>query len=152
MTAHRPSQVRARAKLQRDVTMSLASNIMPPVVLKHVLQHAAIGDGSEVAAWKFDAACILQSDIVGFTSLGSRVSPEELCRYAEGGKMGAMETWYDVASSLSEMCMRARVGSSPESAIIQYPPHSLPSFLHDLFTRFDDLVARFKMNKIETVG
>ena len=30
--------------------------------------------------------------------------------------------------------------------------NSLFSFLHDLFTRFDDLVARFKMNKIETVG
>ena len=118
MTAHRPSQVRARAKLQRDVTMSLASNIMPPVVLKHVLQHAAIGDGSEVAAWKFDAACILQSDIVGFTSLGSRVSPEELCRYAEGGKMGAMETLHGVASSFSQYVLDRALNR----AFVQCPP------------------------------
>ena len=40
---------------------------------------AGLGDGAEVAAWKFDCACVLQSDIVGFTSLGSRISPEQLC-------------------------------------------------------------------------
>ena len=113
-----PSQVRASAKLQRDVTMSLASNILPPVVLKHVLQHAAIGDGSEVAAWKFDAACILQSDIVGFTSLGSRVSPEELCRYAEGGKMGAMETLHGVASSFSQYVLDRALNSHSSNILL----------------------------------
>ena len=31
-------------------------------------------------AWRFDAVCVLQSDIVGFTKLGSRATPEQLCR------------------------------------------------------------------------
>ena len=56
-------------------------------------------------AWDFDCVCILQSDIVGFTSLGSRVTPLQLC-----------------------------------------------SFLHDLFSRFDDLATRLGVHKIETVG
>ena len=66
---------------------------------------AGLGDGAEVAAWKFDCACVLQSDIVGFTALGSRVTPLQLC-----------------------------------------------SFLHDLFSRFDDLATRLGIHKIETVG
>ena len=59
----------------------------------------------EVMAWDFDCVCVLQSDIVGFTSLGSRVTPLLLC-----------------------------------------------SFLHDLFSRFDDLATRLGVHKIETVG
>ena len=59
----------------------------------------------EVMAWDFDCVCVLQSDIVGFTSLGSRVTPLQLC-----------------------------------------------SFLHDLFSRFDDLATRLGVHKIETVG
>ena len=45
--------------------------------------------------------------------------------------------------TLSTTCVRL---FAPPSSI------SLRSFLHDLFTRFDELVARFKTNKIETVG
>ena len=32
------------------------------------------------------------------------------------------------------------------------PPLHLYSYLHDLFSRFDELAARFGVNKIETVG
>ena len=40
------------------------------------------------------------------------------------------------------------------ASLTPLPPHVFPirSFLHDLFTRFDELVARFHVNKIETVG
>ena len=56
-------------------------------------------------AWDFDCVCVLQSDIVGFTPLGTRVTPLQLC-----------------------------------------------TFLHDLFSRFDDLAIRLGVHKIETVG
>ena len=62
-------------------------------------------DSEGVVAWAFEPACVLQSDIVGFTSLGSRISAEALC-----------------------------------------------SFLHDLFSRFDDLAIGLGVTKIETVG
>ena len=39
----------------------------------------ANGDEFDMVAWAFDPACVLQSDIVGFTALGSRISPQALC-------------------------------------------------------------------------
>ena len=80
-TRVRDLQVHAQATLQRDVTLALVTNYLPPAVLLHVQERAAVGNASDVIAWKFDPGCILQSDIIGFTSLGSRVSPEQLCRY-----------------------------------------------------------------------
>ena len=55
---------------------------------------ASLGDASEIVAWKFDPACVLQSDIVGFTALGSRISAEELCRCDE-----CPLTWVDFLST-----------------------------------------------------
>ena len=81
-TRLRDFQVHAQATLQRDVTLALVTNYLPPSVLLHVQERAATGNTSDIIAWKFDPGCVLQSDIVGFTSLGSRVSPEKLCRYA----------------------------------------------------------------------
>ena len=72
----------ARCLLQRDVTLALVTNFLPPVVSRFLQERAAAGESAEVAAWRFDSAAVLQSDIVGFTSLGSRISPEELCRWA----------------------------------------------------------------------
>ena len=80
--SQRDIQAHAQATLQRDVTLALVANFLPPAVLLHVQERAAVGNASDVIAWKFDPGCVLQSDIVGFTSLGSRVSPEKLCRYA----------------------------------------------------------------------
>ena len=39
----------------------------------------ANGEEFDMVAWAFDPACVLQSDIVGFTALGSRISPQALC-------------------------------------------------------------------------
>ena len=43
-----------------------------------MLERASSGDeeGGDVVAWAFDPACILQSDIVGFTALSSKIEPE----------------------------------------------------------------------------
>ena len=66
---------------------------------------ASCNQSNQVVAWEFDNVFVLQSDIVGFTSLGSRVTPLQLC-----------------------------------------------TFLHDLFSRFDDLAIQLGVHKIETVG
>ena len=95
-------RVHARAQLQRNEAMRIVSNFLPERVLQAMA--ASAGD-RDVIAWDFDCVCVLQSDIVGFTSLGSRVTPLELC-----------------------------------------------TFLHDLFSRFDDLAIRLGVHKIETVG
>ena len=59
-------QVFARATLQRDVTLSLGASFLPPVVLKCISERSAGGGAaSDIVAWKFDPACVLQSDIVG---------------------------------------------------------------------------------------
>jgi len=79
-TRLRDMQVHALATLQRDVTLALVTNYLPPSVLFTVQERSAAGDASEMIAWKFDSGCVLQSDIVGFTALGSRISPEQLCR------------------------------------------------------------------------
>ena len=89
-TRLRDLQVHAQATLQRDVTLALVTNYLPPAVLLHVQERAAVGNASDVIAWKFDPGCVLQSDIVGFTSLGSRVSPEQLCRYATSASLFAV--------------------------------------------------------------
>ena len=76
----RDLQVHAQATLQRDVTLALVTNFVPPAVLRHVRERASAGDASDIIAWKFDPGCVLQSDIVGFTSLGAHITPEQLCR------------------------------------------------------------------------
>ena len=78
-----------RAKLLRNVAHDLVVNFLPAPVMKAVQDRAAHpastdgspGGDSELVAWAYDPACVLQSDIVGFTALGSRVSPQELCRW-----------------------------------------------------------------------
>ena len=80
--------VHARAKLLRNVAHDLVVNFLPAPVMKAVQERVAHPastdspelDDSEIVAWTYDPACVLQSDIVGFTALGSRVSPQELCR------------------------------------------------------------------------
>ena len=84
--------VHTRAKLLRNVAHDLVVNFLPAPVMKAVQErasHAAapsnspngVLDDSEIVAWAYDPACVLQSDIVGFTALGSRISPQELCRW-----------------------------------------------------------------------
>ena len=83
--------VHTRAKLLRNVAHDLVVNFLPAPVMKAVQErasHAAapsdspdgVLDDSEIVAWAYDPACVLQSDIVGFTALGSRISPQALCR------------------------------------------------------------------------
>ena len=90
--------VHARAKLLRNVAHDLVVNFLPAPVMSAVQERAAraapkepagdlLGD-SDIVAWAYDPACVLQSDIVGFTALGSRVSPQELCRCGADGKCG----------------------------------------------------------------
>ena len=62
-------RVHARAKLLHDVARGLVSNFLPAPVLKAVQDRAgnasgaALGNDSEIVAWAFDPACVLQSDI-----------------------------------------------------------------------------------------
>ena len=76
-------RVHARAKLLHDVAHGLVSNFLPAPVLKAVQERSTIASGegkeSEIVAWAFDPACVLQSDICSFTALGSRITPNELC-------------------------------------------------------------------------
>ena len=82
--------VHTRTKLLQNVAHDLVVNFLPAPVMKAVQDRAThaspkdtlgnLLDDSEIVAWAYDPACVLQSDIVGFTALGSRVSPQELCR------------------------------------------------------------------------
>ena len=85
-------RVHARAKLLHDVAHGLVSNFLPAPVLKAVQERSAKASGegkeSEIVAWAFDPACVLQSDICSFTALGSRITPNELCGC--GYKMDAL--------------------------------------------------------------
>ena len=77
-------RVHSRAKLLHDVAHGLVSNFLPAPVLKAVQDRAGNTSGggkndSEIVAWAYDPACVLQSDICGFTALGSRITPNELC-------------------------------------------------------------------------
>jgi len=79
-----------QSKLLRNVARDLVTNFLPAPVFKAVQERIAHADqahstgdsldDSDIVAWTYDPACVLQSDIVGFTALGSRVSPHELCR------------------------------------------------------------------------
>jgi len=157
-TRLRDMQVHAAATLQRDVTLNLVTNYLPPSVLLHVQERAAIGNAADIIAWKFTPGCVLQSDIVGFTALGSRISPEQLCRYGRlslAGKRRLLRALHVARSfcrgrETKEICVIATQLRCQELITLCMPP--LRSFLHDLFTHFDELVARFKVNKIETVG
>ena len=75
------AQLRARALALHASTERLMRNFLPAAVLNAVNRRSAGGGGSDadIVAWSFDPACVLQSDIVGFTALGSRISPEDLC-------------------------------------------------------------------------
>ena len=83
--------VQTRTKLLHNVAHDLVVNFLPAPVMKavqervvHTAPSDSVGDlleDSEIVAWAYDPACVLQSDIVGFTALGSRVSPQELCRW-----------------------------------------------------------------------
>ena len=101
LPAHTDVRTRATFLLKKNSAMRIVSNFLPPAVL-HALQER---DSKDVVAWDFDTVFVLQSDLVGFTALGSRVTPLQLC-----------------------------------------------TFLHDLFSRFDDLATRLGVSKIETVG
>ena len=59
--------------------------MLPPSVVddirhsKRLNRTSAERKAASVLAWSFDCVHLMQSDIVGFTKLGSRVSPEALC-------------------------------------------------------------------------
>ena len=75
------ADLRARALALHASTERLVRNFLPAAVLSALNKLPADGggDGADIVAWSFDPACLLQSDIVGFTALGSRISPEALC-------------------------------------------------------------------------
>ena len=54
---------------------------------------AARAPPSQLLAWSFPAVCVLQSDIVGVTKLGSRISAEALCSFL-----------HDLFSTFDEFC------------------------------------------------
>ena len=97
--------VHTRAKLLRDAAHDLVVNFLPAPVMTAVQERIAhavpkespsdLLDDSDIVAWAYDPACVLQSDIVGFTALGSRVSPQELCRYDRlgGGRVMSPPTF-----------------------------------------------------------
>ena len=97
-------RLQQRTLALRTATEDIVCNFLPAPVVSSMNKQSADGV-VDIIAWSFDPACMLQSDIVGFTALGSRISPEELC-----------------------------------------------GFLHDLFSKFDDIAQRLGVHKIETVG
>ena len=75
------SELRAHALALRSSTERIVRNFLPAAVVKAVNQRSST-DGAnvgDIVAWSFDPGCLMQSDIVGFTALGSRISPEDLC-------------------------------------------------------------------------
>ena len=90
-------QVLSRAKLLHDVSVSIMGNFLPPLILQAVQERTRTyrvnkskRDKSkprshishdDTLAWEFDDVCVLQSDLVGFTALGSRISPQALCGF-----------------------------------------------------------------------
>ena len=73
------TQLRARALALHVSTERIVRNFLPAAVLNAVNKREVDGVNMDIVAWSFDPACLLQSDIVGFTALGSRISPEDLC-------------------------------------------------------------------------
>ena len=71
-------QLRARALALHAATERIVRNFLPAPVVDAVNKQSADGV-ADIVAWSFNPACLLQSDIVGFTALGSRISPEDLC-------------------------------------------------------------------------
>lgn len=65
--------IHTRAKRLHDVAAQLITNFLPAPVLRAMQRRAAqpelMSPGSDILAWAFEPACILQSDIVGFTAL-----------------------------------------------------------------------------------
>ena len=97
-------KVHLAAHRLHDAGRDLLTHFLPAPILQAVQDRALLRD-VDIVAWVFQPACCLQSDIVGFTALGSRISAHQLC-----------------------------------------------SFLHDLFSQFDQLALKYGVHKIETVG
>ena len=156
-------RVHTRAKLLHDVAHGLVSNFLPAPVLKAVQDRAgnASGEGndSEIVAWAYDPACVLQSDICSFTALGSRITPNELCGC--GHKSGALSFITLSIVRRSRKCVFALLPEGPHLPVLPEhervfsppAPGARPArFLHDLFSRFDELAAANGVHKIETIG
>ena len=75
------AELRARALALHTSTVRIVRNFLPAAVLRAVSERAVDGTNADIVAWSFDPACLLQSDIVAFTALGSRISPEDLCGF-----------------------------------------------------------------------
>ena len=103
-------RVHSRAKLLHDVAHGLVSNFLPAPVLKAVQDRTGNASGggndSEIVAWAYDPACVLQSDICGFTALGSRITPNELCGC--GSQIGALSQLF-LSMRRSRKCVFARM-------------------------------------------
>ena len=74
-------KIHTQAKELHALERDLLVNFLPPPVLQAVQDRALLKD-FDILAWAFHPACCLQSDIVGFTALGSRISAHQLCRCA----------------------------------------------------------------------
>ena len=74
-------KIHTQAKQLHALERDLLVNFLPPPVLQAVQDRALLKD-FDILAWAFHPACCLQSDIVGFTALGSRISAHQLCRCA----------------------------------------------------------------------
>ena len=87
-------QILARASILRDMSHAFTVNLLPLPVLQAIQERASLPSvstassdsniGGDIVAWQFDPAFVLQSDIVGFTALGSRIPPQALCGCAIG--------------------------------------------------------------------
>lgn len=83
-------QILNRTQLLRDMSQSIMHNFLPVPVLSALHNRdkslnnrsmGGTGGGADILAWEFNPAFVLQSDLVGFTALGSRISPRELCDF-----------------------------------------------------------------------
>ena len=73
-------KIHTQATSLHALERELLVNFLPAPVLQAVQDRALLKD-FDILAWAFHPACCLQSDIVGFTALGSRISAHQLCRY-----------------------------------------------------------------------
>ena len=77
------------SKHRRNISQYLISNMLPAEVIAEIRRSKRTsidvrrGD-TQLLAWSFPTVLLLQSDIVGFTKLGSRISAEELCGMLHG--------------------------------------------------------------------
>ena len=68
-----------RIKHLKYISHSLLLNFLPVGVLQSIQDNEL--SPHHILAWEFESSFVLQSDIVGFTALASKITPIELCRF-----------------------------------------------------------------------